>query len=234
MTAGQVQISVDAFPPSVNKKTTEERSMFIPGRRMSWSTRTSCLLLGILLIAVPMKAADGKITLYAEKELFADLADNLESSFEVMALPAQGPLQHAVLVDGYNFSTLGASLASIKTAYAAGFPLVILSPSAEAQGFLDEVTGGDVDLPPGLAPRPARLGDPVLEAIGLRRAPGAATADVAEFWVAFDGDDGTAAEEKAEDDLTVRSIADWVRETPAAPPPKPPATRASTKTAPPR
>jgi len=111
---------------------------------------------------------------------------------------------------------------------------VIVSPSAEAQGFLDEVTGGDVDLPPSLAPRPAHLGDPVLEAIGLRRAPGAATADVAEFGVAFDGNDGTAAEEKAEDDLTVGSIADWVRETPAPSPPKPPASRASAKTAQPR
>ncbi len=207
--------------------------MFV--RDTHWRSRgfTCWLVLGFLFAVLPARAADvEKIKLYAEKELFGDVADNLASSFDIMPLPAEGPLQYPVLVDGYDFSTLSGSVAGIRAGYAAGLPIVIIAPSSEAQSFLDDITGGEVDLPGGLTPRPLTLGEPRLAAIALRRPAGKAAADVSEFWVAFDADDGSAGEERAEDDQLVASIAAWLRETPAAVPP--PAPRTAPRTGQPR
>ncbi|MCU1230025.1 MAG: hypothetical protein JWO97_2909 [Acidobacteria bacterium] len=184
----------------------------------SFARRGVWLLLGFLLVVAPAGAAEsGKITLYETKEIFWKPARSLASSFEMLPLPAQGPPQHGFLIDGSASSTLGDSVALIKQGYDAGLPLVIVAPAADAQGFVDDITGGDVDLPAGLT-RSATLREPRLEAIGLRRAPGAATADISEFWVTFDDDDDSPADEKAEDDKLIAQIADWVSDKPAASP----------------
>jgi hypothetical protein len=187
------------------------------------------LLLGFLLVVAPAGAAgSGKITLYGEKEIFWQPARSLASSFEMLSLPAQAPPQHGFLIDGGAPSALGDSIALIKQGYEAGLPLVIVAPGPQTQGFIDDITGGDVDLPAGLSDRTTALGEPRLEAIGLRRAPGAATADLSEFWVTFDDNDGSPAEEKAEDDKLIAQIADWVGEKPAAAPaPQPAAPKAA-------
>lgn len=191
--------------------------MSIHGIRFRSVPKSSWLLLGFLLLVAPVWAADGgKIAVHAEKELLGEVAGHLASSFELTPLPSQGPLQYPIVVDGFDFPTLGDAVGAIRNGYAAGLPVVIISPTPEAQSFLDDVTGGDVDLPKGLTPRPAYYGEPRLEAIALRRPAGAATADTAEFWVAFDDNDGPPAEEKAEDERLVASIADWLREKPAA------------------
>lgn len=193
--------------------------------------RLVCLLLVSVVVAVaPVGAAEeeGKITVYAEKDLFAGIADNLGSAFETIPLPEQGPLRHPIVVDGYASSALGEAAASIRAAYEAGQPVVVLEPAPETQGFLDEVAGGAVDLPSGLSTRPPAYGEPRLEAIAFRRPAGGAGVDSAEFWVTFDAGDGPAADEKAEDDKLVASIADWLREGPgsgsasASEPPAPP------------
>lgn len=176
-------------------------------------------LLLVAVLALPVLAAD-KPTVHVETELYSELADNLRSAFDAVPLPEQGPIQHAVIVDSFNFGALSGAMDSIAAGYKSGLPIVILDPSPEAQSFLDEITGGDVDLPP--LTRPKAIGDPVLQAFVLRRAPGAATADTAAFWAEYDAHIGPAAEEKAEDDNVVASIAQWVAETPApaaAPPP---------------
>jgi len=192
---------------------------------------TLWLLLTLLLFTVGARAAD-KIPIYTEKDILGNIVGNLPSSFDVMPLPADGPLQHAVFVDGYDSARLGSAIATIRAGYAAGLPIVILSPTEDSQSFLDDITGGEIDLPDGLAERPAVLGQPMLAAMAIRRSAGAAAADVAEFWVAFDANDGTPAEERAEDDHLVASIADWVRETPAPAPPAPaPAPKAGMKSA---
>lgn len=202
-------------------------------RRVVWSR--SWVWLALLLVALPGGAAEaGKIVLYTEAEVLGGLADNLGSSFEVMPLAAPGAVVHPILVDGYDFESMGGAVtATIKAAYESGAPVVILSPTPEAQAFLDTVTGGAVDLPGGLTSRPAAYGETRLEAIAVRWTSGAAAPDSAEFWATFDADDGTAAEEKAEDDGVVASIADWLREAPAAAPAPapapPPAPRANAK-----
>jgi hypothetical protein len=180
------------------------------------------LLLAFLLVVTPAGAADNdKVQLYGEKEIFWGPARSLPSSFDIVPMPASGPAQHGFLVTGYDSSTPAESIAIIRQGYAAGLPVVIVAPTAAAQGFVDDITGGDVDLPSGLTAGPSAVGEPRLEAIGLRRAPGAATADISEFWVTFDDNDGPPAEERAEDDKLIASIADWVRDKPAAAAPAP-------------
>jgi hypothetical protein len=178
-----------------------------------------------LLIAVPAWAAEvGKIPLYTEKEILWEPAASLGASFDVLPLPAQGPLQHPLLLDGYDFKALADAIPAIKAGYDAGMPIVLVAPAEESQSFLDDITGGDVDLPKGMAAHPAASGEPRLEALAFRRPPGTATADVAEFWVTFDDDPGAAAARKADHEKLIASIADWLREKPAvAPaPPAPP------------
>src|SRR4051812_10204375 len=117
----------------------------------SFARRGVWLLLGFLLVVAPAGAAEsGKITLYETKEIFWKPARSLASSFEMLPLPAQGAPQHGFLIDGSASSTLGDSVALIKQGYEAGLPLVIVAPAADAQGFVDDITGGDVDLPAGL------------------------------------------------------------------------------------
>ena len=182
----------------------------------SASSRTLWLCLAWLLVVSPAGAQEAaKIKAHVEKDLFARIADELASAFESVALPEKGRLQHPIVVDGSDTAGLGGAVAGIKAAYEAGLPVVVVEPTAETQGFLDEVTGGEVDLPEGVTARNPASGEPRLEAIGLQRRGGAA-ADTAEFWVAFDDGNGPAAEEKAEDTALVASIADWVREAPQA------------------
>ncbi len=158
---------------------------------------TSWLLVGFVLVITPAKAADnGKMPLYAEKELLWSAAGSLPSSFEMLPLPTQGPLQHPFLVDGYDFAALGDAVATIRSGYEAGLPVVIVAPTQEAQSFLDDITGGGVDLPAGVTSGPAAVGEPRLEAFALRRQAGSTTPDISEFWVAFDGDSGPAGEER--------------------------------------
>lgn len=185
-----------------------------------------CVLL-FLLTPTVFAANNGKVALYAEEQIYNPLAASLQSSFDLTPIPAQGALQHGVIVDSFNFAALGPSLAAIKAAYDAGQPIVILSPTPDAQAFVDDVTKGEVDLPEHLSATAKAIGDPVLEAFAVRKRPGAAAAEIAEFWVAFDGRDGTAAEEKAEDEALVRSIADWAGEAPTAAPAPAPASVAS-------
>lgn len=180
--------------------------------------RLSFLSFFVLLVPSLVAAEGDKVPLYAQEEMFNPIAGSLGSSFALTPFPAQGPLQHGVILDSYNFPALGSVLPAIKAAYEAGQPVVILSPTSETQALLDDITAGDVDLPEHLTHGPTAIGEPRLEAIAFRRPPGAATADLGEFWVSFDGRDGAAAEEKAEDVQFVASIADWIREAPAAAP----------------
>ena len=191
--------------------------------------RRTGLSLVFLLVVIPLRAADsGKLPLYVENEIFWKPARSLASSFATMPLPTQGPPQHAFLVSGQAASPLGDAIDVIKSGYQAGLPVVIVAPAPESQSILDDITGGDVDLPNGVTSRPAFIGEPRLEAFAFRRPAGSATADVGEFWVAFDADDGPAAEERAEDDRLIASIAEWLREKPVvapAPPTRVPAAK---------
>jgi hypothetical protein len=199
--------------------------MSIHGVRIRLVQVATVLLLGFLLVAVPAIAADGKITLYAEKELLWPGAGSLSSSFDVLPLPAQGPAQHAFLVDGYDFAALGDSVAVIKSGYEAGYPVVIVAPGTqETQGFLDDITGGQVDLPEGVTGRTTAAGDSRLEAFAFRRpAGGTGAPEVAEFWNTFDDETRSPADSKAAHDSFVASIANWLREVPAASPAPAPA-----------
>lgn len=197
----------------------------------------SLLLLSCLLAAGPVMAADGgKIPLYAEKEILWRPAGSLPSSFEVLPLPTEGPAQHAFLIDGYDFAGLGDSVAIIKAGFEAGFPVVIVAPGTqETQGFLDDITGGQVTLPEGVTARPASAGDSRLEAFAFRRIAGTTGApEVVEFWDTFENEEGPAADQKANNDSLVASIANWIREKPAAPPapPTPPPPRTAGRPAP--
>lgn len=178
-----------------------------------------------LVVAVSAFAAEpSKIPLYTEKEVLWPSAGSLSSSFSVMPLPAQGALSHAILVDGYDFASLTDSIPAIRDAYNAGQPIVVVAPTEETQAFLDDVTGGDVDLPEGAAQRPKAVGDPRLEALAFRRPASSTTPDVSEFWAEFDSDTGPAAEEKASHAKLVASIGEWVSGADAAPAAKAPAT----------
>lgn len=173
--------------------------------------RALSIVAGLLIVALPAFAADPvKIPLYAPKEVLWKPSAVLSSSFDVMPFPAEGALQHAVLLDGHASEGLGDSAAAVRAAFEAGMPIVIVAVTPQSQSLLDDITGGSVDLPNGVTARPAVLGEPRLEAIALRRPAGSATADVGEFWVTFDDDDGTAVEEKAEDRKLIASIAEWV------------------------
>jgi len=191
-------------------------------RKPSW-------LLPVLLFAVvPAWAANtaAKIPLYTEKEILWKPAAVLASSFDVMPLPAEGPLQHGVVLDGHNSGTLGDSVAMVRAAYEAGQPIIIVAPMPESQSLLDDITGGAVDLPNGVTSRPAIIGEPRLEALALRRPANGGTPDLGQFWVTFDDDENNSpADEKAEDVKLIASIADWIRGDEPAAAPKPAAAR---------
>src|SRR5438874_4780677 len=194
--------------------------------------RTVSLLL-ILFVVVPVFAAE-KVTLYGEKETRWGAARGLSSAIDIQPLPAQGPLQHGLLVSAHSLSDFHDAISLIKGAYDAGLPIVIVAPAPQSQSFPDDITGGTVDLPKGVTSKQVAVGEPMLQAIAIRRPAGDIEADIAEFWDTFDDDDGPAAEEKAEDDRLVASIADWVREKPSAvatPTPAPRMPRTATRLA---
>ena len=111
--------------------------------------RTVSLLL-ILFVVVPVFAAE-KVTLYGEKETLWSAARGLASAIDIQPLPAQGPLQHGVLVSAHSLSDFHDAIPLIKGAYDAGLPIVIVAPAPQSQSFLDDITGGTVDLPKGVA-----------------------------------------------------------------------------------
>ena len=193
------------------------------------STRRLFVFFAALLAGSSLYAA--KISIHAESEILWQPARSLSSSFDVLPLTAGGPLQHPILISG-NSTTLAEAIPAIKRAYDAGQSVILVAPGQLAQSVLDDITGGDVDLPEQLASGPSELGQPRLEAFAFRRAPGSATADTAEFWVAFDDNDGTPTEEKAEDDRLLASIAQWLEEKPATPPAPPPAPRSASPSRP--
>jgi len=190
-------------------------------RKMSW-------LLPVLLFIVAPAQADttAKIPLYTEKEILWKPAAVLASSFDVMPLPAEGPLQHGVVLGGNNSGSVADSTAIIRAAYEGGQPIVIVAPMPESQSLLDDITGGSVDLPNGVTSRPAIIGEPRLEAFAFRRPAAGGTPDVSEFWVTFDDEENNSpADEKLEDEKLIASIADWMRGDAAAAAPKAAAAR---------
>ena len=186
--------------------------------RRHWRLRLAITFACLLTTAAAATAAEReRIAVFAEADMFSEVADDLGSAFDASPLPEQGAVRQPVLLDGHHAAALAGVMPRLVAAVAAGVPVVILEPAAETQSLLDDLTDGEVDLPEGLSAAPA-LGEARLAAIGVRRRTGAPTAEIGEFWVVFDGRDGSPEDEKAEDEMLVGSIADWLAEEAPAPP----------------